>query len=203
MSGLDQTSTTKLNSISKKLFWLAIAWITVSSIYDTYLVYIYRHGVQELNPICNWLVQLAPGSAIAFVVGKMAGTLAVVLVLCGLYRYWMPAAKMAAFSVATFQIGLMCFIHTSETEQYAKFLLRQETEERQTNNFDPQILLAKLDGPSPTMLNENGIPGLHNDNTNFQEQVVRPGHRNRMKRRPRRRGRPAWNHSPNQSLNRP
>ncbi len=99
---------------SKPLFASAVVWISCASAYDAYLVYRYREGVEELNPICNWLIQLAPDSTFFFLLGKAAGTMLVVGVLFTLYRYWKPASHAVALALALFQMGLMVVIHTIE-----------------------------------------------------------------------------------------
>jgi hypothetical protein len=94
------------------LFSVAIFWIASASAYDAYLVYIYREGIEEQNPICDWLIQLAPDSMLYFLVGKGLGTLLVIGALFALNHFWRRAGRVATLSLAAFQVALMLFIHS-------------------------------------------------------------------------------------------
>jgi hypothetical protein len=99
------------------LFGLAVLLIAVASIYDAYLVYEYREGIVENNPICDWLIRQEPDSVSLFLVAKGAGTAGVVAVLIGLFAFWRRAGVAAAVSLVMFQAGLMVYLHTSETSR--------------------------------------------------------------------------------------
>jgi hypothetical protein len=99
------------------LFGLAVILIAGASIYDAYLVYKYREGVVERNPICDWLIRQEPDSVSLFLVAKGTGTAGVVSVLIGLYAFWRRAGVTAAISLVMFQAGLMVYLHTSEVSR--------------------------------------------------------------------------------------
>lgn len=98
-------------------FGIAVVLIAAASAYDAYLVYEYREGIVEKNPICNWLIQQEPDSVSLFLLAKGAGTLGVVTVLTGLFVFWRRAGVMATVSLVAFQVGLMTYLHTSEPDR--------------------------------------------------------------------------------------
>ena len=96
------------------VFGLAVFLIAAASIYDAYLVYEYREGIIEQNPICNWLIRQEPDSVSLFLVAKGVGTAGVVVVLMGLFVFWRRAGITAAISLVVFQAGLIFYLHHSE-----------------------------------------------------------------------------------------
>jgi len=96
------------------MFGLAVFLIAAASVYDAYLVYKYREGIIERNPVCDWLIRQEPESVSLFLAAKGAGTAGVVSVLIGLFAFWRRAGITAAISLVIFQSGLMYYLHTSE-----------------------------------------------------------------------------------------
>ena len=98
-------------------FGFAVILIASASIYDAFLVYEYREGIVEQNPICNWLIRQEPKSVSLFLVAKGAGTAGVVSVLLGLFVFWRRAGIAAAIALVFFQTGLMYYLHTSDVSR--------------------------------------------------------------------------------------
>ena len=100
------------------LFSLALVWIAAVSIYDAYLVYAFRHGIQEQNLICAWLIRLEPDHVTYFLLGKGLGTLAVIASLVGLFRYWRRVAIPATVFLVLFQVGLLFYLHFADRDPF-------------------------------------------------------------------------------------
>lgn len=94
---------------------LMLAWcfIGVVSIYDAYLVVIYRTVITRLerNPVCLYLINLDPESLSYFLFGKFLGTVIVLSTMAMIYRYRKRWATPIFASVASFQLGLLLYLN--------------------------------------------------------------------------------------------
>ena len=86
--------------------------ITAISIYDAYLVVLYKSLIKdfERNPVCMALIELDPGGLSYFLCGKALGTICVVTALSVLYQNRRKHWFVVSTSVATFQICLLAFL---------------------------------------------------------------------------------------------
>ena len=69
---------------------------------------------EEANPICAWLIRLAPDSCCCFIIGKTLGTLIVLLILYRLWQVKYRYAMIIIVSVTAFQIALLAFLCLSD-----------------------------------------------------------------------------------------
>lgn len=101
---------------SGKVFSFCILFIVSVSIYDTYLVSIYREGIlaSEKNPICLYLIRQDMSHLSWFIGGKVLGNVAVVAALLGLYWLRFRHALTVAKAIAWFQLSLLAYLHTSD-----------------------------------------------------------------------------------------
>ena len=101
---------------SCKAFSLCLLFIVCVSIYDTYLVTIYRDSIliDERNPICLFLIQQDTSKLTWFLAGKLLGNLAVVGTLLGLFYFGFRRALTVAKGVACFQLLLLIYLLFSD-----------------------------------------------------------------------------------------
>ena len=66
--------------------------------------------LEEKNPVCEWLIRLAPESCSFFIAGKICGTLLVVATLYTLLRVRYRFARLVIAVVALFQLGLITYL---------------------------------------------------------------------------------------------
>jgi len=92
----------------------AAIWLLIGAIsaYDGYLVVKFSDSIREYeqNPVCRYLIEYADGELSLFLRTKAAGTLVVLSVLAGLYRYRWRWALTTTGSVAIFQLGLLVYL---------------------------------------------------------------------------------------------
>ena len=69
---------------------------------------------EEANPVCEWLIRLAPDSCCYFVAAKICGTLLVMSTLYILLRERYRHARMVIAAVALFQVGLLTYLFLSD-----------------------------------------------------------------------------------------
>ncbi|MFT5302811.1 MAG: hypothetical protein ACI814_003628 [Mariniblastus sp.] len=103
-------------SMARHGFMSCIVFILSVSIYDCYLVALYRdhvlHG--ERNPICEILIRNDPNGLTWFMLGKCLGNLGVVSILITLrWLRYRPILIIAA-SVAMFQMILLVYLTYSD-----------------------------------------------------------------------------------------
>ena len=97
-----------------RIFAIAVVLVAITSIYDAYLVFHFRASIDEQNPFCKWLISLEPKYVSVFLVSKGLGTLGVVSILVGLFKYWRRIAVPVAVSLVFFQAGLMSYLHGTD-----------------------------------------------------------------------------------------
>lgn len=90
-------------------------FIAIVSVYDSYLVTIESQILQmEKNPICAALIRLDPEGFSYFIIGKTAGTLAVVGALLFFHRIKYSHALLVTNGVVAFQAMLLIYLHLSD-----------------------------------------------------------------------------------------
>ena len=98
--------------------WLisCLAIIVSVSVYDTYLVYVFRDLIQitERNPICLALIKLEPTFLTCFIAGKVLGNVCVVSVLLALCLFGYRHHKTIVISVAAFQLFLWLYLTVAD-----------------------------------------------------------------------------------------
>ena len=88
--------------------------LAVSAI-DTWLATINAQILhQEANPICEWLIRLAPESHSCFIVGKACGAIMVTSILFGLAWAKYQHARLVILTVTFFQVGLLAYLWLSD-----------------------------------------------------------------------------------------
>jgi hypothetical protein len=104
------------NGLLRSYFAACIAIITTISIYDAYLVVLYRYSIRELehNPICLALIEFDPTGLKYFLVGKAIGTLCVISILTMLYMNRKKSWLFVSTSITAFQIALLGFLTFGE-----------------------------------------------------------------------------------------
>lgn len=93
-------------------FPLLVGFIAAVSLFDTFLIVHFSETIFEMeeNPIGTWLLQMGGGSVGLFVRAKLAGTLAVVAILLGMYRCRSRKTMPVTTSVAAYQTGLLTYL---------------------------------------------------------------------------------------------
>jgi len=93
-----------------------LLFIVGVSIYDSYLVAIYRECIlyDERNPICEMLIRKDPGNLSWFMAGKFLGNLCVVGTLLLLRWIGYGHTLVVARGVAFFQAALLVFLTLSD-----------------------------------------------------------------------------------------
>ena len=101
---------------SQKVFSFCLLFIVCVSIYDTYLVALYRDSIliDERNPVCLFLIQQDVGQLTWFLTGKFLGNLVVVGTLLALFLSGFRQALLVAKSVACFQLLLLIYLQFSD-----------------------------------------------------------------------------------------
>ena len=95
--------------------------------------------IDEKNPLCKLLLDMAPGSRACFIAGKTVGTLLVLstlyCLLCSNYQY----ARHVIAAVTLFQLGLLIYLYLSDPllDDWINFFALFDKEE-------PSILKAML-----------------------------------------------------------
>ncbi|OYV85572.1 MAG: hypothetical protein B7Z73_13315 [Planctomycetia bacterium 21-64-5] len=89
-------------------------WLFVSlvSAYDAWLAVKYWDSLvqMERNPVCQYLIDIAPDDSSIFLRVKTSGTLAVLSVLASLYRNRPRLAMPVTAAVSVFQFGLLLYL---------------------------------------------------------------------------------------------
>ena len=89
--------------------------ILVIAASDTWLAVVNEEILaEEKNPVCEWLIQLAPESCGYFIAGKICGTFLVLVTLCSLIRAKYRHAHLVIAAVALFQVGLLAYLFLSD-----------------------------------------------------------------------------------------
>lgn len=101
-----------LDARASRVFWFCVAFILCVSIYDSYLVGVYRDSIliDERNPVCEFLIRLDPQHLSWFLVGKLLGNVLVVGSLVALLRSGFRRTLTVAKSVAGFQLLLLVYL---------------------------------------------------------------------------------------------
>lgn len=99
-----------------RVFSCCIVVIVAVSIYDSYLVSLYRNTILlfERNPVCEYLIRQDPGQLSWFMGGKLLGNLVVLGTLFGLFMSGYRHALTVAKSVACFQLLLLVYLLFSD-----------------------------------------------------------------------------------------
>ena len=102
--------------VRQHAFLGCLAFIVSVSIYDSYLVALYRECIlyDERNPICEMLIRKDPNTLSWFMAGKLAGNLGVVGTLVLLRWVGYNRTLMVASGVAAFQLVLLTFLTISD-----------------------------------------------------------------------------------------
>ena len=100
-----------------RLLYLASATIGLLSVYDAWLVYVFREVIDEENHFCRWLISLEPEYVSVFLVSKLLGTATVVSILVLLTRHWQRIAVPTVLAVLLFQFGLMGYLHVYDSRR--------------------------------------------------------------------------------------
>jgi len=106
----------KQNSMARQAFLGCLFFIVGVSIYDSYLVALYRDSIldDERNPICEILIQKDPDNLSWFMLGKLAGNFCVIGTLMLLRWIGYKYSLVVAFGVAIFQLALLTFLTFSD-----------------------------------------------------------------------------------------
>ena len=101
---------------SCKVFSFCLLFIVCVSIYDTYLVSVYRDTIllEERNPICLYLIQQDTSQLTWFIAGKLVGNLVVAGTLLSLFWFGFRRALTVAKGVACFQFLLLFYLLFSD-----------------------------------------------------------------------------------------
>ena len=104
--------------VSMVVFYIATMIIAIVSVYDAWLVYLYRDSIASLerNLICLALIELEPEYASIFILSKLIGVGAVVFCLEMVRRFNSRIGFSAAMGVAAFQICLLCYLTLADFE---------------------------------------------------------------------------------------
>lgn len=123
--------------IVHRVFAVAVVLVAATSIYDAFLVFHFRVAIQEQNPFCEWLISLEPEYVSVFLLSKGLGTLGVVAILLGLFKYWRRAAIPVAVSLVVFQAGLMSYLYGTDGRRKPIRGLAMTTPQFQQSPLDP------------------------------------------------------------------
>jgi len=101
---------------SWKVFSFCLLVIACVSIYDTYLVVLYRETIllDERNPLCEYLIRQDTVQLSWFILGKLVGNLAVIGTLLGLFFFRFRRVLTVAKGVACFQLMLLAYLQLSD-----------------------------------------------------------------------------------------
>lgn len=88
---------------------LAIAAI---SVHDAALIVLNDEVIVECeqNPMGRWLLDIADGHVLPFVIVKLVGTTTVCTLILAMLRYWPCKAVTISTAVACFQFGLLTYL---------------------------------------------------------------------------------------------
>ena len=121
---IEERQPVRLGCVSKAAVWLwadriflvsSFCAILFVSLVDTWFASMNEYILLvEANPLCEWLIRLAPGSCGYFVAGKILGTILVMLALYGLLRFKYRHARLVIAAVALFQLGLLSYLCFSD-----------------------------------------------------------------------------------------
>ncbi|MCH2180228.1 MAG: hypothetical protein MK106_15660 [Mariniblastus sp.] len=95
-------------------FRAACVFIGLVSLYDALLVVEYRYGISEENPVCRYLIGLAPETLTFFLAGKFVGTTLVLSILVAISKFRFGWACLIAFALVVFQIGLLFYLQCAD-----------------------------------------------------------------------------------------
>lgn len=101
-------------SLYRWFFCVACVFIGSVSLYDALLVVEYREGISEENPVCRYLIGLAPKTLTFFLAGKFAGTTLVLSILVAISKFRFGWACLIASALVVFQIGLLCYLQWAD-----------------------------------------------------------------------------------------
>jgi hypothetical protein len=96
----------------RRLFAALWSFIGCVSVFDSWLVVRFRDVIQQVeeNPVGSYLIDLNNGHPEVFLWTKAAGTVLVLSVLAGLYKYRRGWAFPVTACVAIFQCGLLVYL---------------------------------------------------------------------------------------------
>ena len=101
-------------TILDQFFRAACVFIGLVSLYDALLVVEYRYGISEENPVCRYLIGLAPETLTFFLAGKFVGTTLVISILVAISKFRFGWACLIAFALVVFQIGLLFYLQCAD-----------------------------------------------------------------------------------------
>ncbi len=115
-AGLFSQISTQPGSLVRQAFLGCLLFIVGVSIYDSYLVALYREFIlyDERNPVCEILIQKDPENLTWFMVGKLIGNMLVIGTLALLRWIGYKQTLTVALSVALFQFALLMFLTFSD-----------------------------------------------------------------------------------------
>ena len=104
------------SEVIRNRFLACLTFIVCVSIYDSYLVVLYRDSIldDERNPICKLLIRQDPYQLSWFLLGKALGNVVVVGTLIALKRFGYRANMTIATSIALFQFCLLLYLNFSD-----------------------------------------------------------------------------------------
>ncbi len=104
----------KMRYLSRFQLWfpVALTFITVVSLYDTWLIARFDESIpsMEQNPIGLWLLQVNGGQVDVFIRVKLAGTLVVLSTLFFMKWRRNRAVVPVTTSISPFQAGLLYYL---------------------------------------------------------------------------------------------
>lgn len=97
-------------------YFLAMSVIGSISVYDAYLVRLYRASIHdyERNPLCLMLIRWEPQHLTYFFLAKAGGTCVVLVLLGMLYAWRRRLALPVVTGVVAFQLALLGFLNTGQ-----------------------------------------------------------------------------------------
>ncbi len=95
-------------------YYAALATIGLISVYDAYLVRVYRSFILDVerNPVCVMLIRWDPNELSYFVVAKATGTIAVLVALAVLLAWRRRIALLVVTGVTMFQLALLGYLNS-------------------------------------------------------------------------------------------
>ena len=70
--------------------------------------------VEEQNPVCEWLLHLAPEGCGCFIAGKICGAILVISILNALLRTNYRHGRLVIAAITLFQLGLLAYVCLSD-----------------------------------------------------------------------------------------
>ena len=126
---------------------------------------------QEANPVCEWLIRLAPDSCCYFVAAKICGTLLVMSTLYILLRERYRHARMVIAAVALFQVGLLTYLFLSDPKMGDWINFSMLFDETELSFFDAKTKETNLSSQIEAAVKHKNLSGSIFD---FQEGATGP-----------------------------